>query len=129
MIVDNNVILSLVGDIMSPRSQRSRLNYESMCALQFALHKLGGRWTLLVLRALADGPLHFVELKRRVPQIPGKSLSRVLAKLQRDGLILRASNSVRHIYTMARKDPLLLEIVRVLTQWGSENLPRHPHRT
>ena len=129
MTVVNEVILSRAGDIMSPRSERSRLNYESMCALQFALHKLGGRWTLLVLRALADGQLHFVELKRRIPQIPGKSLSRILATLQQDGLILQKSDSIRHVYKLARKDSLLLEIVRVLTQWGSENLPRHPKRT
>jgi DNA-binding HxlR family transcriptional regulator len=73
------------------------------------------------LRSLANGPLHFGELKKQVPGIPGKSLTRVLARLRQDGLILRTASKVRHVYTLARKDRLLLDIVRVLTQWGLEN--------
>ncbi|MCH7767277.1 MAG: helix-turn-helix transcriptional regulator, partial [Acidobacteria bacterium] len=60
---------------------------EKPCALVVALRKLGGRWALLVLRELLDQPRRFNELKKPIPWISTTSLSRVLARLEREGFV------------------------------------------
>ena len=93
------------------------------CPLMIALRKLGNRWTLLVLRELFVGPRRFSELRKAIPQVPAKSLARVLAKLEKDGLIRRTVNSMRPpqvTYSLVHNDPILREVIDALFRYGSE---------
>ena len=107
------------------RAQQRRV--EKPCALVIALRKLGGRWALLVLRELLDRPRRFSELKKPIPWISTTSLSRVLARLEREGFVERkvvATRPVRVTYSIVRKDPLLRKVIDDLTLWGQENYPQ-----
>jgi DNA-binding HxlR family transcriptional regulator len=88
-----------------------------------ALRKLGSRWTLLVLRELFGGRRRFSELRKGIPQVPAKSLVRVLAKLETDGLIKRTVNSTRPpqvVYSIVYKDPILRQVIDALFRYGSK---------
>jgi DNA-binding HxlR family transcriptional regulator len=79
-----------------------------------ALRKLGNRWTLLVLREPLGGHRRFSELRKTIPQVSTKSVARVLAKLEKDGLVRRTVNAERppHVcYSLIRNDPILREVV------------------
>lgn len=49
------------------------------------------RWSMPVIRALADGPIRFTRLMAAVPGISHRMLTRTLRNLQRSGLIDRTS--------------------------------------
>ena len=86
-----------------------------------ALRKVGDPWSLLILNELMKGPRRFSELRSAVPGISGKSLSRVLSKLQKEELIHRKVTSTRPpqvIYSLIRKDRALREAIDALSKWG-----------
>ncbi|MFD8205260.1 winged helix-turn-helix transcriptional regulator [Streptomyces sp. NPDC059695] len=55
------------------------------------LARVGDRWTVLVVTALADGPLRFKALHDRIEGISQRMLSRTLRALARDGLVTRTA--------------------------------------
>ena len=105
--------------------QRSqKVKSAAPCPLMVALRRLGGRWPLLVVRALSGRPRRFNELLRDVPQIPSKSLARVLSKLEIEGLVRREVSTGRPpqvSYSLVSNDPLLSEVIAVLFRWGSKH--------
>jgi len=89
-----------------------------------ASHKLGSRWTLLVLRELINGPKRFSGLQKTLPWIPAKSLARVLSRLGKEGMVQRKVVSTRPpkvIYSITRNDRLLRNVIDALWRWGKEN--------
>lgn len=61
------------------------------CPGHQVLALLGGRWTTLVVEALADGPVRHGALERRLAGITRKVLAETLRRLRRDGLGERRS--------------------------------------
>src|SRR5215207_7275143 len=58
-------------------------------AVRDTLDRVGDKWTLLVIRVLADGPLRFGEVLTTVPGISQRMLTRTLRLLERDGMVER----------------------------------------
>ena len=61
----------------------------SGCPVRNLLDRLGDRWSMLLLAALADGPKRFSVLARVIPDISKRMLSQTLRSLEGDGLVLR----------------------------------------
>ncbi|MDQ1198845.1 helix-turn-helix domain-containing protein [Agrobacterium sp. SORGH_AS 787] len=59
------------------------------CPVRDLLNHIGGKWSTLLLQALADRPYRFGELRRMVPDISQRMLTQTLRDLQRDGYIHR----------------------------------------
>jgi DNA-binding HxlR family transcriptional regulator len=59
------------------------------CAIEFAMEVLGGRWKLAILKQLSLGTHRFGELKRAMPTITQRMLTRQLRELEADGLLTR----------------------------------------
>ena len=59
------------------------------CLSRDVLTKIGDRWTVLVINALARGSLRYSELHHRVDGISQKMLSQTLKGLTHDGLVAR----------------------------------------
>jgi DNA-binding HxlR family transcriptional regulator len=59
------------------------------CSSRVVLDRIGDRWTVLVVVALADGRLRFSELRTRIEGITPKVMTQTLRALERDGLITR----------------------------------------
>ncbi|MEN3747590.1 helix-turn-helix domain-containing protein [Sphingomonas sp. HF-S3] len=62
---------------------------ESRCAVRGLLDRIGDRWSMLLLCALAAGPRRFSALARLVPDISKRMLTQTLRILEADGLVHR----------------------------------------
>ena len=117
--------ISSVVSVGNVPKAKSPLKTREHDALMIALQQLGNRWTLIVLRQLFNGPLRFSEIQRAVPEVPVKSLSRVLHGLQEEGLVQRKvdpSSPPQVSYSMAQSDPNLRRIIDALCEWGRTRL-------
>lgn len=59
------------------------------CPTRQLLDRIGDRWTVLVVRSLADGPRRHAEIRRAIDGVSQKMLTRTLRGLERDGLVAR----------------------------------------
>ncbi|GAA3150465.1 helix-turn-helix domain-containing protein [Planomonospora alba] len=64
------------------------------CPSRAALEHLTGRWGVLVLTGLHEGPARFNALRRRVDGVSEKMLAQTLQTLERDGFVRREVHAV-----------------------------------
>lgn len=91
------------------------------------LARIGDKWTVLVVILLAEGPLRFTELKRRIGGISQRMLTLTLRGLERDGLVTRTVFPMippRVDYELTPLGRSLLEPIRHLGAWAIENMPQ-----
>jgi DNA-binding HxlR family transcriptional regulator len=77
------------ADSSTPRSGPPFDVFACACPSRPTLEHITGRWGVLTLGGLADGPLRFNELARRVDGVSQKMLSQTLQALERDGFVQR----------------------------------------
>jgi DNA-binding HxlR family transcriptional regulator len=59
------------------------------CPVRDVIQGLNGKWSSLLMAALAEQPYRFGELRRLVPDISQRMLTQTLHDLQRDGYVHR----------------------------------------
>lgn len=64
-------------------------SFLKLCPSRQVLDMLADKWALLTICALADGPMRFGELRRRLDGISQKVLTQTLRTLERDGFVHR----------------------------------------
>lgn len=87
---------------------------------------ISGKWTLLVLRDLADGPRRFSELERSLAGISPRTLSQRLRGLELEGVIMRrelVEPQRRVEYCLTPKGVDLVPIVDAMRVYGRRWLP------
>lgn len=62
---------------------------DTQCPVRSLLDRIGDRWSMLLLCALAGGPKRFSALARAVPDISKRMLTQTLRTLETDGLVHR----------------------------------------
>lgn len=93
----------------------------SGCSVEEAMRLLGGRWRLLLVSFLLDGPKRFNELRRDVPNISQRMLTLDLRALEEAGLVKRtvyAEVPVKVEYCLTLEGERLRKIVAVLQEFG-----------
>ena len=95
---------------------------DASCPILEAIELLGGRYKLLILRALLGAPscLRFGELSRQVPGVSQKTLTRNLRALEESGLVLRtvfAEVPPRVEYQLTEVGQALMPVFRSLREW------------
>lgn len=88
------------------------------------LARIGDKWAVLVVVLLADGPVRFNELKRRIGVISQRMLTFTLRALERDGLVVRtvhASVPPKVEYALTPLGQSLLEPISHLSQWAVDH--------
>ena len=65
---------------------------ETIGLVREVLARVGDKWTVLIVTALASGPMRFTALHQRVTGISQRMLSHTLRTLHRDGLITRTAH-------------------------------------
>ena len=65
--------------------------YSAACPSRRVMAVLAEKWTLLVVAALADGPMRTAEMRRRVDGVSEKMLIQTLRKLEAYALVSRRS--------------------------------------
>lgn len=92
-------------------------------ALAGALERVGDRWSLLVVDALAVGPRRFADLQEDIPGIATNVLSQRLRRLEADRIVLAVPYSrrpLRYAYELTATGRALGGAVQFLAQWNSD---------
>ncbi len=96
------------------------------CPVRNVLDRVGDKWTVLVLVALAAEPRRFGALHRAVPDISKRMLTQTLRGLERDGL------ATRHVfpttppsveYRLSALGRSVLDPLAVLIDWADRSFP------
>jgi DNA-binding HxlR family transcriptional regulator len=89
------------------------------------LSRIGDKWTVLVVSALADGPKRFNQLRREIPSVSQRMLTLTLRNLERDGLVSRKvtpSIPPRVDYALTDLGHSLQEPVLALAAWALDHV-------
>jgi DNA-binding HxlR family transcriptional regulator len=94
------------------------------CPVEEAIHIIGGKWKLLILRSLLlNGPQRYNELLRTVTSISPKELTRNLRALTKAGLVSRDAGASRMaIYDLTKLGKGLMPTFKSLLTWGAKLL-------
>ncbi|UYB51948.1 helix-turn-helix transcriptional regulator [Xanthomonas sp. AM6] len=93
----------------------------SGCSVEEAMRLLGGRWRLLLVSYLLDGPKRFNELRRDIPAISQRMLTLDLRALEEAGLVQRTvypSVPVKVEYALTDDGRRLEPVVAVMQEFG-----------
>jgi len=94
--------------------------------LTAAAQRIGDRWSLVILDALAAGPQRFGELSDQLDGIAPNILTKRLRQLEADGIISSSAYSerpVRLAYELTDSGRDLASALELLAAWGA----RHQH--
>jgi DNA-binding HxlR family transcriptional regulator len=95
------------------------------CPVEATLSFLDGKWKGVILFHLMDGTLRFNELRRRLPTVTQRMLTKQLRELETCGLVSRTVFAVvppRVDYAMTPLGLTLEPVIRALATWGEENV-------
>lgn len=99
--------------------------YDPECPTRVLLDRVGDKWTVLVIGALADGPMRFTTLRDRVGGVSGKVLTATLRALTRDGLVTRTAYPTippRVDYELTELGRSLQEPLDVIRDWSEQHI-------
>ena len=91
------------------------------CRARLATDVIGGRWVMVVLHALRDGPVRPADLLGRIGGIRSKVLNETLRKLRDDGLVDRRAYREappRVVYELTDLGRSLLVPLDALARWA-----------
>ena len=94
------------------------------CPVRNVLDRIGDKWTMLTLAALAAAPRRFSELHRMMPDISKRMLTQTLRDLERDGLATRhvfPTKPPRVQYRLSALRQSVLEPLAILRRWAENN--------
>lgn len=108
-----------------------RIDYAALCddpeqgrVIRDIMARIGDKWSLLVVGALADDPVRFSDLRDRIPGISQRMLTATLRGLARDGLVLRIAYGEvppRVEYELTEVGRTLIRPAAALASWAIEN--------
>ncbi|MFT8637929.1 MAG: helix-turn-helix domain-containing protein [Pseudoclavibacter sp.] len=98
------------------------------CPSRTVLHRIGARWTIFVVTALAEheGPMRFTELKTRIQGITPKVLTETLRALAADGFVVRmdrGGNPPHVDYELTDLGRSLWEPLQAVREWAETHVP------
>ena len=96
------------------------------CPVRDVLDHVGGRWPVLTMFVISEagGAKRFGQIRRALPGISQRMLSKTLRELQRDGLILRRaleSTPAAVEYSLTPMGESLLLPLRHMIDWANAN--------
>lgn len=100
--------------------------YDQICPVALALDEVGERWSLVLVRDLALGPLRFSDLLATNPGIGPNLLTQRLKALTERGIVTRRAlppPAGSTVYELTEKGRELLPVLVELARWGA----RHGH--
>jgi DNA-binding HxlR family transcriptional regulator len=97
-----------------------------VCGIDAAIDVVGGKWKVLILWALGEGPCRFGELRRAIPGVTEKVLASHLRELEADRIVSREEafeGAVRRVtYALTALGESLNEALGPLGAWGTEHM-------
>src|SRR5215218_662858 len=93
------------------------------CGVSACVEILSGKWTILLIRDLADGRSRFCELERSLEGISPRTLSLRLRSLEEEGIVERRTFPEvppRVEYALTEKGRALVPIIESMRSYGTE---------
>src|ERR671916_2106902 len=97
--------------------------FDDQCPVCRTAEVISGKWTLLIIRDLADSSLRFCELERSLEGISPRTLSLRLRALEDEGVVARRTYPEvppRVEYELTEKGRALVPIVESMRRYGTE---------
>ncbi|WP_331373743.1 winged helix-turn-helix transcriptional regulator [Sinorhizobium chiapasense] len=96
------------------------------CPVESALSFIDGKWKGVILyHLMVEGTLRFSELRRRVPSVTQRMLTKQLRELEEAGLLSRTVFPVvppRVDYALTQRGESLRPVIMALKAWGDEHV-------
>ena len=112
------------------RREQDRVVYDAMleaCPTRHVMETIGGKWSALLVHALADGPRRHGQLRTRIAGVSQKMLTQTLRQMERDGLVIRTVHPVippKVEYRLTDLGLTLAEAFCGVWTWAEKNLER-----
>ncbi|ASP36306.1 MULTISPECIES: winged helix-turn-helix transcriptional regulator [Stappiaceae] len=97
----------------------------STCPIRSVLSNVTGKWRMIIVLALEDGPMRFGAIKRCIGDVTQRVLTENLRGLQRDGYLTRSVDPGPPVAVSYELTPLgrsLLEMLKPLVFWSHEQM-------
>lgn len=110
------------------RREQDRVVYDAMleaCPTRHVMETIGGKWSALLVHALADGPRRHGQLRTRIAGVSQKMLTQTLRELERDGLVTRTvtpSVPVRVDYALTPLGRTLVPVLGARKDWSETHI-------
>ncbi|WP_433624459.1 winged helix-turn-helix transcriptional regulator [Nocardia sp. CA-120079] len=101
--------------------------YSAKCPTRQVLDHVAGKWTVLIVDALAEGTMRYTDLHRRVEGISQKMLTQTLRQLETDGFVTRTVHPTvppRVDYDLTDLGRSLRTPIAALRDWIEVNINR-----
>ena len=106
------------------RTEAAACNIPADCPVRDVLHRIGDKWSMLLIMTLAPQPRRFGQLRRGIPDISQRMLTQTLRNLQREGLLCRQVFPTKPPSVEYRLSDLgrsLLHPVNELIRWADQH--------
>lgn len=97
----------------------------SNCPIRSVLSNVTGKWRMIIVLALEDGPLRFGAMKRCIGDVTQRVLTENLRGLERDGYLTRTVEPGPPLAVSYALTPLgeeLLAMLKPLVFWSNEQM-------
>ncbi|MEV6428748.1 helix-turn-helix domain-containing protein [Nocardia sp. NPDC051463] len=101
--------------------------YSAKCPTRQLLDQVAGKWTVLIVDALADGTMRYTDLYRRIDGVSQKMLTQTLRQLESDGFVTRTVHPTippRVDYDLTELGHSLRTPIAALREWIETNINR-----
>jgi len=95
------------------------------CPIRSVLSNVSGKWRILIILGLEDGPKRFGEMKRCIGDVTQRVLTENLRSLQRDGYRTRTVDPgppVAVSYALTPLGEQLLAMMKPLVFWSNDHM-------
>ncbi|MFI6215308.1 winged helix-turn-helix transcriptional regulator [Nocardia brasiliensis] len=99
--------------------------YSAKCPTRQVLDHIAGKWTVLIVDALAEGTMRYTDLHKRIDGISQKMLTQTLRQLEVDGFLTRTVHPTvppRVEYTLTELGHSLRVPIAALRIWIETNI-------
>ncbi|MEO1748830.1 MAG: helix-turn-helix domain-containing protein [Pseudomonadota bacterium] len=94
-----------------------------ICPVRHVMDQIGDKWSILVLTGLKLNSMRFSELKRAIPDVSQRMLTKTLRSLERDGLVDRKvtpTTPPRVDYSLTELGQSLVKVLEPVAAWALE---------